>query len=360
MTSTLQPTAPAPLAGLGACDSAGDVLAFARARKQAAQQAEADVLAAAVAWAEMHPPESIGDASYWVVGDHGIDLAGEGAPQIAELAVPELAAALGLATDSGKHLIGQALELAWRLPRHWARVQAGDLAPWRARRLAEQTMTLTQEAAAWVDVQLAPYLHKTSFAAQERLVAEAVARFDPARAQAEADAAEDRRHVKVAHEHVSFWGTSRVEGELDLADALDLEAAIQAGAERLAALGSTETLDVRRSQALGALARGELALEAPCDTDADAVEAASRRMPGRSVVLYVHLSEAALRSRTEDCLDLARVENARQVVTADQIREWCGRPGASVTVKPVIDLDDHLHVEQYEVPDRLAERSALR
>src|SRR5215218_4011127 len=31
-----------------------------------------------------------------------------------------------------------------------------------------------------------------------------------------------------------------------------------------------------------------------------------------------------------------------------------------VTVKPVIDLNDHVHVTQYEIPDRLQEAAALR
>ena len=59
----------------------------------------------------------------------------------------------------------------------------------------------------------------------------------------------------------SFDGTLAVHGELDLADALELEAAIQAVAAQLKELGSTESLDVRRSEAVGELARRELALD---------------------------------------------------------------------------------------------------
>ena len=336
-------------------DSAADVLAFARSRRAEANQAEADVLAAAATWAMQHPAESIHDAACWPMGEGAVSLAGPGAPEIAEFAVPEFAAALGMSTDGGKRLIGQALELAHRLPRHWARVQAGQLPAWRARRLAEQTMTLSRDAAAWVDVQLSAYLHKTSFAAQDRIVAEAIAHFDPPRALAEADAAEDRRHVKIAHGQVSFWGTSTVEAELDLPDALDLEAAVESGAAHLADLGSTESLDVRRSKALGALARGDLFLDLP-----PGGESAEHARPPRSVVLHVHLSEAALRSGASGCFDLARVENARQVVTVERVRQWCGRPDAQIVLKPVIDLEDHIQVEQYEVPDRLAEQTELR
>ena len=60
---------------------------------------------------------------------------------------------------------------------------------------------------------------------------------------------------------VSFTGTMTLTGELDIADALDLEAAIQAGAQHRADLGSTETLEVRRAQAIGDLARGQHSLD---------------------------------------------------------------------------------------------------
>ncbi len=73
----------------------------------------------------------------------------------------------------------------------------------------------------------------------------------------------------------------------------------------------------------------------------------------------MHLSEAAI-TGTGDCLELARVENQRQVVTADQIKTWCANPDARVIVKPVIDLNEHIHVEGYEVPDRLREQTILR
>ena len=46
-----------------------------------------------------------------------------------------------------------------------------------------------------------------------------------------------------------------------MADALDLDAAVAEGAEALKTLGSTESLDVRRAQALGAIARRQLAFD---------------------------------------------------------------------------------------------------
>ena len=56
---------------------------------------------------------------------------------------------------------------------------------------------------------------------------EAVGRFMPETAEAERRAAADGRRFDIDHTQVSFAGTSLVTGELDLADALDLDDAIR-------------------------------------------------------------------------------------------------------------------------------------
>ena len=361
----------------GDLDSPREVLVFARSERRAADRAEANVLLAAVTWAEQHPPESIEDAATWLapgVGDTGLPLAGPGAPLVAEFCLAELALALGISSDAGRSLVADTVELKYRLPRTWARVVAGDLQSWRARRVAQATEHLSMQAATWVDAQVAPFAHKIGFAALERLVAEAIARFMPDQAQANADRAAEARHFDVQHGQVSCNGTSRVEGELDLADALDLDAAISQGADLLARLGSPEPLDVRRSQAAGQLARNQLAFDLADATETDAhtgVVSTGSTTGGpttggpttgpkpRQVVLFVHLSADAI-TGTGDCLHLARVEKQRQVVTADQVRAWCGHPDTEVVLRPVIDTTEHLHVEGYEIPDRLREQVIQR
>src|SRR4051795_11316940 len=288
-------------------DAAG-VLAVARGARAAANAAEAQVLADAVEWAHLHQVNDL-DLAATVLVEHGHDtgipIAGPGAPLVSEFAVAEFASALGLSAGAGRNLVGHALELAHRLPKVWARVQAGSLAPWRARRIAEQTLALSMEAAEYVDQMLAPFAHRTGPAQTQRLVEEAIARYMPAYAAQQRDRAAEQRYFSIDHDQVSFAGTSRVHGELDLADALDLEDAVRVGAEQLKALGNDESLDVRRSLAVGMLARGQEALElgvvstdcsqARCSTTED-----SGRCPttgsGRQVILYLHLSEDALRT----------------------------------------------------------------
>ena len=219
---------------LGDLDAPADVLAFARDRRAAADRAEADILQAAVVWADQHPAESLEAAEvfrapgFWGgAGDTPLSIAGPGAPLVAEFSVAEFAAAVGMSTDAGKRYLGQALELRYRLPRLWKRVVGGDLAAWKARRVAHETLSraLVPEAAAYVDRHLAPVAHKIGVAATDRLIDEAIARFMPETAEQTRRQAADGRHFTVDHHQVSFAGTSYVHGELDLADALDLDQA---------------------------------------------------------------------------------------------------------------------------------------
>ena len=190
-----------------------------------------------------------------------------------------------------------------------------------------------------MDDQVAGFAHRIRPSAVDRLVEEAIVRFMPDEARRRRDAAADGRHAHVHTHQVSFEGTVWVEAEVDLADALDLDTALSVGAARLADLGSAASLDVRRSEALGQMARHQLALDLDTSTET------RTETPGREVVLHVHLSEDAI-TAPDTQLHLARVANTRSFVDADQVRAWCGVHGTTVTVKPVVDLAAHLHADQ--------------
>ena len=70
----------------------------------------------------------------------------------------------------------------------------------------------------------------------------------------------DKRHVTFDTQQVSFDGTMALEASLELPDALALAEAVKSGAEHLARLGSTDTIDGRRATALGDLARHQLTI----------------------------------------------------------------------------------------------------
>jgi len=355
------------------------VLAAARAARAAENAAATQVLVAAVQWAALHEVSDVEEAATWWAGrglDTGIPIAGEGAPLVSEFAVAGFATALGMSAGSGRNLLAQALELAYRLPRLWERVLAGSLAPWRARRIAEETLHLTPQAAAYVDQMVAPFAHKTGPAQTQRLVEEAIARFMPEHAAEARDRAAEQRHVQIDTHQVSFAGTARVDAEVDLTDALDLEDAVAAGAAARAACGSTETLDVRRAQALGDLARRQLALGFEWEADHVAkqptrtapADPGGRQDPGlfgrRQVVLYAHLTDEVLGSGDPDApvrVDGAGGVGGQQLLTAAQVAAWCGDPDTTrVVVKPVVDLNRCEAVDGYQVPDRIAEQVRLR
>jgi Domain of unknown function (DUF222) len=348
-------------------DDPAGVLSFAREQRSAADRAEALVLTAAVEWAAMHAVDSVLDAAPGRVsyGECAVAIAGPGAPLVAEFAIAELAAALGLSPDAGRGYLGEAVELRYRLPRLWRRVAAGELAAWKARRIAAATIALSREAAGFVDAHVAHVAHRIGPFQLARLVEEAITRCMPGEVERRRRAAAEGRHLTVDTRNTSLAGTTAVWGELDTADALDLDAAVAAGAEQLKALGSTDSLDVRRAATIGELARHQQTLDlnpdTDTDTDTDAADGAVPRRTARQVVLYVHLSDAAVTTGGLDGLDhqLGRLENTRTLVTAEQVRSWCGASATQVVVKPVIDLAEHVHVSAYEVPDRMVEAAAL-
>src|SRR5262245_21315359 len=97
-------------------DSPAEVLAAARDLRRTADQAEADLLQLAVAWAVMHPVRVDHDD----VETHrprgflqkcDLAIAGPGCPQVREFATEEFSAALGMGSETGKRYVGDALEL---------------------------------------------------------------------------------------------------------------------------------------------------------------------------------------------------------------------------------------------------------
>ncbi|MFC5176726.1 HNH endonuclease signature motif containing protein [Nocardioides taihuensis] len=342
-----------------ATDSPVEVLGFLRDRRAAADAAEADILKAAAQWAAMHSEAAL-DPAEPVFGDKVASLAGPGAPGILEFSVMEFAAALGMSTGWGAAYLGAAIELRHRLPKVWARVMAGDLQAWRARRIAEATVWLSPAAAAHVDRHVAPVAHQIRPTALDRLVEEAATRHDPDQLARRTQAATDRRGVHLDTSRTSLAGTVPLHGELDLPDALTLDEALAHGAAGLATLGSTESLDARRGTSVargrGASPPGDGLGADPSATyrGSEAEEGGWRRVGEGSTAREPH--DGPRDPRAEP---LGRVGTTHTPVTADTIRDWCGTADHLV-IKPVIDLHQRIHVTAYEVPDRIKEHLTLR
>ena len=236
---------------------------------------------------------------------------------------------------------------------------AGDLPAWKARHIASQTICLPYAGATHVDAHLAPVAHRCSYAQISRLVDEAQVRYDPDTARARAAEKAEHRHLDIDTHQVSYDGTCQVHGELDLADALDLDHALDHGARHLATLGATETHAVLRTRAAGELARHDLTLTYPTpDQDPDQDRTPGKAPKRRQVILHVHLSDQAVAGT--DPAGIARVEQTRGFVLIDQVKTWCTHPDTHVTIKPVLDPAGLQPVDAYEIPDRIAEAVRLR
>ncbi|MCP3421402.1 HNH endonuclease signature motif containing protein [Nocardioides pinisoli] len=392
------------LAGPGAGEvedlTASGLLATIKASRDVEQAEAARQLLLAAQWADLHPPESIHDAAVFSLPaggrEHEEPIAGEGCPLVAEFCVAELGSVLGVSTTAAKKLVGHALELRHRLPRLWAQVHAGAVPAWRARLVAETTIhscpSLTPEAAGFVDAQVAAVAGKVGPAQLDRLVAEAIKRFDLAEPDPTADPEDgwlhvDPRHASIDTQDVHYAGTMRMEAELDIADALDVDRALVHGAATLKTLGSTESLDVRRAKALGDLARTQTALDlhtrgtgtaaqttaTSTDTSTDTstnpdtstnsdsdTGADPQRLPAaREVVLHAHFA-AHLDGLSTVFGPTGRLEEGQRLVLLDQIKSWCADTRTKVTIKPVIDLNTQLATDAYQVPDKMREQVILR
>ncbi|MCD4534531.1 HNH endonuclease [Nocardioides sp. cx-169] len=338
-------------------DQSRQLLDGVRAETQAATDAELRRVHLVHDWCSLHETHDEDDAAF---GDHGIPLAGPGAPWVSEFAVMELGAALGMSTDSAKRYVGAALEIRYRLPRIWARVEAGQLGFWKARWIAEHTMCLPAAGAAFVDQQVAYCAHKVSYAEVERQITTAMARFDPEQAEKLRRQAADGRKLDIHTHDMSLEGTIDVSGTLDAQDALDLDTAINRLAAHRKAAGSTESLDVRRAQAAGDLARGQDTLAFGDEDSEGGFEARCARTStteGIKItrVIDLHVHQAGVFGDPNATIG----RTGRKPVLLETIREWCGAPDTVINLKPVRDLAEHVHVAGYEHPARLVEQDDL-
>lgn len=353
--------------------SATELLGAARQHNAMVQRGEADLLAVAYQWAIAHPADEDGwnaASFHHVLGDEPIS--GDATPLVAEFCIAELGAALGVSTDAAKKLIGHAVEMVHRLPRVWRRVQTGQVPVWRARQVADATIhcdpALSPEAMAWVDAQVAPFLEKIGKAQMDRIVAQAIEIYGLATEEPK-DEDHDGRFVHVHTPIGPFAGTTRIEAEVSNADGHDLAQAISSGAAAIKAGGSTASLDVRRSMALGDMARHQTALDlagadadsaAEHDTDSEVDEETVQRTKARRVDLHLHFTAEAQPDDTTGISPIGFLENGQKLALLSQVRTWINASHTEVRILPVIDLNEQVSTSRYEPTARLRRQVTLR
>ncbi|GAB6984210.1 HNH endonuclease signature motif containing protein [Nocardioides pyridinolyticus] len=309
---------------------AEEVLTAARDTATVIADAQVEQLVQAVQWAQLNPGDEPEPEIEW--GMRPLEVAGAGAPTIDESAVAEFALAVGMKHEPGARLIGDAIELCYRLPRIWGRVMAGEVAVFKARKIAQDTRTLSPEAAAAVDQRLAIVASRCSWAEIERQVEQARAEHDPAEAERRRLAEAEQRGVQVQYRGISATGQVPITAWAGLADALAFDEFLTATA---ATLDPTLPLDVRRSMALGMVG-----------TTGGTGEPAQREL-----VLYAHARPGQA---------MVEVENTRSVVTPEQVQEWCQEAGTRVTVRPVLDLAEEMSTGAYSPTPLMKEQVRAR
>lgn len=369
------------------------VLVAAEVNLRARRDADVELLRLALAWADLHPEESlpppVDDCELRrrrLADLVGVRMGGEGTPLVLAHCPAELGTVLETTSTGAKHLIGDALDLRDRLPRLWETVQDGAVAAWKARRVAAATRALTREQVAEVDGVVHSVVATLGWSRFEAILDATVKRADPEGARAAEEQAAAQRFVAVGRANDHHIRTLIARGST--LDMLSFLAAVNRIADLLGVEGDTDPIEVRRSKAVGILARpahalGLLARHAPAGvpgaSEAEADEPDPERdgylsspttptasLPARPgghrcgcaprIHLHVHLTDAALSGA--DSRAVCRIDGLGPV-TARTVRDWLGRSDTSVTIRPTA-VPDPPPVDGYEIPRAIRDAVAAR
>jgi Domain of unknown function (DUF222) len=262
-------------------------------------------------------------------GERLASTGGDGTPDVAEFAVDEYAAAVGLTRGSAHGHLAVALDLRHRLPRTCAALREGRIAYWRAKMVAEQTRRLDIGSAARVDDELADRLPGLGWRRLRDAVEAAAIDADPSGADKAAEQAKPDRRVDVHPD--DDHGLKRMTVTADAADVIRFDAAVDNVADLLAELGDSDPKDERRAKAIGVLANPSHALD--LQRSAQHGDTDGARPIWAEATVYVHFT----REQWEAARDGAAGLEGAGPITTGQARELLGH--SHVTIKPVIDLD---------------------
>jgi hypothetical protein len=250
---------------LAQLDAAG-ALAAAEANEHTLITAETRRLQIAAHWADLHPGDAIPEDR--LPGrEHPVRLGGAGTPTVADFAPAELGCVLRISDGSACRLIGDALDLRHRLRLIWAAALTGQVPAYQARHIAAATRHLTAEQAAWVDQQLAPSLGAVSWGRLQTLLDAAIYQADPVGAEQRAAAAAQERFVRLGRN--SEHGLKLIIARATAGDAIWFKATIDRIADILARQRDLDSVDIRRSKAIGILAQPAHALQLLCQHQHD-------------------------------------------------------------------------------------------
>jgi hypothetical protein len=358
---------------------------------------ECRMLQLACAWADAHYLDS-GSSEYQPLIQRACAWGGEGTPEVSEYCAAELGALQGTGMAAARALIADALDLRYRLPRLWDRILTGGVRAWQARKIAEQTRSLSWEACADVDHALSDFVGMMPWPRFATILSATILQADPALA---AERTERARTTEDVFSFDSEDGLKTIVAKAATGDAIWFLATVNRIADILAADGDADPVGARRARAVGILAQPAEALRLliahqhnSTDQSSDQTSRSARRAadtppepavqhetgwesepdpdgddhrslsltapPGFDasvarprVVLHFHLSEAALRAGHP----VVRPE-AGGPLTLEELVQCLGRSGCQVRIQPMLDPTAVAPIDGYEVPQQL--RAAVR
>lgn len=313
---------------------AGELLQV-RESRRAHEVCEVDLVAELVDLYDTVPGSLVEGAERLLPSGH------DGTPLFAEFLTLELAALLRVPVGGARGLVSDVMDLRERLPRTWAAMHAGAVEVWQARKLAQLTGGLEQDACLRVDELLCPALGRIAWPRVLRKARGLIVTVDPTRAAAQAEARRKGRFVLISHDGD---GMSSVYARVPTAGALVLANAIDAISRGKVADGFAGGADAARADALVELA-----------TPGDGVVG----LPRPEATVFVHLTPQSEVARTELRGRLSgRGEGDLGPVLVDHLRDLLGHH--RVRLVPVLDVGGDESVDAYEIPDRLRRHVDVR
>ncbi|MFS3128241.1 hypothetical protein ACLM5J_07525 [Nocardioides sp. Bht2] len=364
---------------------AAAVLAAASQRVAQRRLVEISELELLAQWAAIHSADTAPGSRNKLV-----QLGGEGTPKVQDHCLGEIALARGTHVTATTNALADVLDLIHRLPKIWAVAVLGGVEVWLVRKVAKMSRDVPFATVGIVDAAVARMLgHEGGGRILDVAEAKVIeADLDAHNARVEAE----KRRRYVGFGRTNEYGLRAMIAQVEAGDAAWLDATISRVADFLAQHDPIDrTRDEWRSMALGYLARPAelLALLAqdahaaatdepgesscPCGQSRaiafpqellTALSSVDWRQLRPKATLYLHLAETALVGvgAQQKQPGVVRIETAGgfglRAQTLDQIHGLLA--GASVTVKPVIDLNDRVRTTAYEHPEALKERVYLR
>ncbi|WP_257478581.1 DUF222 domain-containing protein [Acidipropionibacterium jensenii] len=317
----------------------------------AVRRAEVEKIHAVLEMIDIWPiPEEL-DIGHPVAERH-VPAGAAGAGEVGQFVTLEVAAALGVSEPAAWMLVHGAANLRSRHPLMWQQVQDLQVEVWQARRIVTACRELSLEAALEVDRKLSRHWGSgLGFGMIEKRARGYIVTADKALALRKARAAHDERYVSIRHNGDS---TSMVIARIATAAALHLEDSLGRLADHLIAEGAQEALPFLRARALEMIATPYL----PEGAGGLSTASPAPMLPLADVMVHISAEDLDPTTWAGNLAQVATRGGDVGSVLLPQLADLLGH--FRIRVVPVIDLNQDLTFDGYQIPTRMRMQMQLR